>query len=253
MIFGQFLYSKGTVVFFVVWQKIVIAEHIFRAYDIRGVYGVDLNEEAASRIGRSLATYLDGGGKDVIAARDVRLSGQALEDALIGGLLSGGCNVEEAGVVTTPILYFCTVHYRKHGGVMVTASHNPREWNGFKILTKEGFVCEGKGMETLKKIALTGQFKDLSPGKVRKNAHVLSDYSEHVTKGIHLERRLKAVLDPGNGSCSLLIPGLYSNVGMSVVALNSEPDGNFPAHSPDPTNEVLAQLAEVVLLSLIHI
>jgi len=225
----------------------MIPEHIFRAYDIRGVYGVDLTEEAASRVGKAFSTYLNGRGKEIIVGRDVRLSGKALEDAFIEGLLSGGCNIEEAGVVTTPILYFSTTHYKKDGGVMVTASHNPPEWNGFKLLTEEGFVCEGRGMETLKEIALSGQFNYSTPGNLEENASVLGDYMNHVLKRIHLERRLKGVFDPGNGSCSLLIPKLYEDAGISVIALNSEPDGRFPAHPPDPSREVLDELAKIVL------
>ncbi|MFQ6095832.1 MAG: phosphomannomutase, partial [Candidatus Bathyarchaeia archaeon] len=140
----------------------MIPEHIFRAYDIRGVYGVDLTEEVALKIGRSVSTYLNGKGKDVTVGRDVRLSGGSLEDALIRGLLSGGCDVEEIGMVTTPILYFSSVHHKKDAGIMVTASHNPPEWNGFKIWTKNGFICEGEGMEEIKKIATDGRFKDLT-------------------------------------------------------------------------------------------
>mgnify|MGYP002153787402 CR=1 FL=1 len=229
------------------WCKPMIPDHIFRAYDIRGIYGVDLTEEAASRIGRALSTYLNGEGKEIIVGRDVRLSGNALEGALIEGLLSGGCNIEDVGVVTTPILYFSTAHYGKDAGVMVTASHNPPEWNGFKIVTKRGFVCEGKGMETLKKIAIDGRFKYSTPGKLEKNTQILTNYMNYVLKSIHLERGLKGVFDPGNGSCSLLIPNLCEDAGVSVVALNSEPDGNFPAHPPEPTTEVLEELAKVVL------
>lgn len=225
----------------------MIPEHIFRAYDIRGVYGADFDEEAALRIGKAFSSHLDGEGKDLIVGRDVRLSGKALEDALIEGLLSGGCNVEEIGVVTTPILYFSTVHYRKSGGAMVTASHNPPEWNGFKLLTDSGFVCEGKGMETVKEIALKGEFKHSIFGTATRNTQVLNDYMDYVLKRINLEHDLKGVLDPGNGSCSLLIPELYERAGIGVVALNSEPDGNFPAHPPEPTKEVLNELAKIVV------
>jgi len=225
----------------------MITEHIFRAYDIRGIYGVDLSEETASKLGKAFSTYLDGKGKELIVGRDVRLSGNALEDALIKGLISGGCNVEEIGMVTTPILYFSTVHYRKDGGIMVSASHNPPEWNGFKILTKDGFICEGKGMEALKKIAMAEQFKYSTLGRLEKNTRILVDYENYILKRIRLERRLKGVFDPGNGSCSLLIPKLFDDAGISVVALNSEPDGNFPAHPPEPTRDVLDTLSKVVL------
>ena len=225
----------------------MIAEHIFRAYDIRGTYGVDLTEETASKIGKAFSTYLDGEEEELIVGRDVRLSGKALEDALIKGLISGGCDVEEIGVVTTPMLYFSTAHYRKDGGIMVSASHNPPEWNGFKILSKDGFICEGKGMEALKKIAVAGRFKYSTPGRLEKNTRILIDYENYVLQRTHLERRLTGIFDPGNGSCSLLIPKLFEDAGISVVALNSEPDGNFPAHPPEPTRDVLDALATIVL------
>jgi len=225
----------------------MIAEHIFRAYDIRGIYGVDLTEETASKIGKAFSAYLNGEGKELIVGRDVRLSGKPLEDALIEGLIASGCDVEDIGVVTTPILYFSTVHYRKDGGIMVSASHNPPEWNGFKILTKQGFVCEGKGMETLKKIAIDERFKYSTPGSLETNSRILTEYQDYVLKRIRLEHGLRGVLDPGNGSCSLLIPQLYEAAEINVVALNPEPDGRFPAHPPEPTREVLDTLAKAVL------
>jgi len=225
----------------------MIPEHIFRAYDIRGIYGQDLTENEASRIGKAFSTYLNGDGKEVIVGRDVRLSGKALQDALTEGLLSGGCDIEDIGVVTTPVLYFSKSHYQKDGGVMVTASHNPRDWNGFKLLTRTSSICEGKGMEAVKKIALDGQFKISTPGKLEVNTRILTDYKDYVLKRIHLERGLKGVFDPGNGSCSLLIPSLYEDAGVNVVALNSRPDGNFPVHPPEPTKEALDDLAKIVL------
>jgi len=225
----------------------MIPEHIFRAYDIRGVYGVDLTEEIASRIGGAVSTYLNGEGKHVVVGRDVRLSGGSLEDALIGGLLLGGCDIEEIGVVTTPILYFSSAHYRKDGGVMVTASHNPPDWNGFKILTKDGFVCEGRGMEKIKKIAVDGVFRASRSGGLKKNYQALSDYESYVLGKIEVERRLKGVFDPANGSCSLLIPELYEDAGIEVFAVNAEPDGRFPKHPPQPTEDVLDELSGIVL------
>lgn len=226
----------------------MIPEHIFRAYDIRGVYGVDLTEEVASRLGKAVSAYLNGERKNVAVGRDVRLSGGSLEDALIEGLLSGGCNVEDIGMVTTPILYFSSAHYEKDAGIMVTASHNPPEWNGFKIWTKDGFICEGKGIEDIKKTVIDGRFKDFASGELARNTQALINYEDYVLRKIEIDRRLRGVFDPGNGSCSLLIPGLYENAGIEVVALNAEPDGRFPKHPPEPTAEELDELLEVVLM-----
>jgi len=226
----------------------MVSEHIFRAYDIRGVYGVDLTKEAALRIGRAVSTYLNGKGKNVIVGRDVRLSGKSLEDALIRGLLLGGCDVEYIGMVTTPILYFSSTRDGKDAGIMVTASHNPPDWNGFKILTKDGFICEGRGMEEIKQMVINGRFKGFASGGLEKNTEALITYENYVLSKIEVESRLKGVFDPGNGSCSLLIPKLYENAGIEVTALNAEPDGRFLKHPPEPTAEVLNELAEVVLM-----
>lgn len=225
----------------------MIPEHIFRAYDIRGVYNLDLNEDTALNIGRAVSTYLDGQGKNFVVGRDVRLSGPSLEDALIGGLISGGCNVEGIGVVTTPILYFSAVHYSKDGGVMVSASHNPPDWNGFKIWTKDGFICEGKGMEDLKEIAINKRFEEAPKGRLKKNLGALSDYKNFVLNKVKMERRLKVAIDPGNGSCSVLVPDLFLDAGTDVVAINAEPDGRFPAHAPEPNKETLRELIRLVV------
>ncbi len=225
----------------------MIQEHIFRAYDIRGIYGRDLTRESAFKIGRAISTYLNGEGRNVIVGRDVRTSGEALENALIDGLIEGGCNVEDLGVVTTPILYFSTFHYSRDCGVMVTASHNPPEWNGFKILTSEGFICEGRGMEDIKEIAVKGRFNRAEPGEKRRRTEALQDYKEYVLGKIGLDRELKAVLDPGNGSCSLLMPDLYQEAGIESTILNPEPDGNFPARSPNITDQALKEISRVVL------
>jgi len=225
----------------------MISEGIFRAYDIRGIYGRDLTEEVAARIGRALASYMDGEGKNMLVGRDVRLSSKPLADALIEGMLSGGFNVEDIGVVTTPLLNFSSVHYGKNGGVMVTASHNPPEWNGFKIWTETGFISMGMGMETLKEIAIKGEFKETTRGRLEGNPHAISDYEDYVTKKIDVERRLKIATDPGNGSCCLLTPSLFQKVGIDVVGINTMPDGTFPAHSPEPNEETLTDLKKLVL------
>ncbi|MEM2110527.1 MAG: phosphoglucosamine mutase [Candidatus Bathyarchaeia archaeon] len=224
----------------------MISEQIFRAYDIRGIYGTDITEEVAVRVGKAIASYVDGEGKNFVVGRDVRLSSKPLGDALIEGMLSGGLNVEDIGIVTTPLLYFASVHYRKNGGVMVTASHNPAEWNGVKIWRETGFVCMGMGMEYLRDIALKGQFKTATYGKLERNPHAVSDYEEYIAKKIKIKKVMKAVADPGNGSCSLLIPNLFKKVGIEPIAINAKPDGTFPAHPPEPSEETLMEVKRLV-------
>ncbi len=225
----------------------MISEGIFRAYDIRGIYGEDLTEEVAERIGRSLASYVNGEGKTMLVGKDVRHSSEPLASALIKGMLSGGLNVEDIGTVTTPLLNFASVHYGKTGGVMVTASHNPPEWNGFKIWLKTGFISMGRGMEDFRDLVLRGRFKSASRGELRKNPNAVLDYERYVTERIHIEKDLKIVVDPGNGSCSILTPSIFKKAGVDVVAINAEPDGSFPAHPPEPSEETLADVKRLVL------
>lgn len=225
----------------------MIPENIFRAYDIRGIFQEELTENVALKIGRAVSTLLKDESKDVIVGRDVRLSGEQLQNALIKGLQLGGCNVEDIGMVTTPALYFSSAHYGKDAGVMVTASHNPPNWNGFKIWRKDGFVCEGKGMEDLKRIVLSNSYKESGVGRVKRNAHALMSYSNHIVNSVKVERELKAVFDAGNGASSLLIPKTCEDAEIEVVALNAEPDGSFSRHPPEVTVEVLNELESVVL------
>jgi phosphomannomutase/phosphoglucomutase len=225
----------------------MIPESIFRAYDIRGVYGKDITEKIVQRIGRALAAYMDGKGKTVLLGRDVRLSSKPLGDAFSKGMLDGGLNVEDIGTVTTPLLYWASVHYKKDGGVMVTASHNPAEWNGLKIWAGKGFISMGKGMEALRDLAVKGNFSRSSRGSVSRNPNAIEDYESYVSKKVEIRKGLSIIADPGNGSCSLLTPSLFQKTGINVDAINTEPDGTFPAHSPEPNEETLSKVKQLVL------
>lgn len=226
----------------------IIPESIFRAYDIRGVYGKDLTEEVSMDIGRAFGTYLGGKGKEIVAGRDVRLSGNILKSAFVRGVLSTGCHVQDIGIVPTPVLYFTIVHHEKDGGVMVTASHNPPEWNGFKLCRERGLlIAQGMGMEEIKEITVAERFRLGPPGKLGRYDRALSEYSNFVASKIEMKRKLRVAMDLGNGSCTLIAPELFRNLDLEVVALNTEPDGNFPAHLPEPTEEALDELKKIVV------
>ncbi|MBS7656758.1 phosphomannomutase/phosphoglucomutase [Candidatus Bathyarchaeota archaeon] len=225
----------------------MISEGIFRAYDIRGVYGKEITDEIAKRIGNALAVYVGGEGKTMLVGRDVRKSGESLCSAVSDGMLAGGLNVEDIGVVTTPLLYFCSVHYGKDGGVMVTASHNPSDWNGFKIWAGNSFISMGMGMEKLKNLVLEGKFRSASRGSMKRNLTAISDYIDYVSGKIEIQRKLKIIADPGNGSCCVLIPEIFDKTGLNVTAINAEPDGSFPSHSPEPSEETLVDVKSLVL------
>lgn len=223
-----------------------VPESIFRAYDIRGIYGLDLDERVAHVIGRALADYAGNEGKTFIVGRDVRLSSNPLRDALISGMTAGGLNVEDIGVVTTPLLYFATRHYRADGGVMVSASHNPPEWNGFKILFGRGFLCMGDGMEEFKDMVLKGVFRESKKGAVKINTEAIRDYEEHVSKKVDVAGSLKVAADPGGGSCTVLMPGVFRRVGLDVYTIYGEPDGSFSKHPPEPNEQTLEELRKLV-------
>jgi phosphoglucosamine mutase len=224
-----------------------IIERVFRAYDVRGVYGEEITEDVADVIGKAFGTYL-GQGKTIIVGRDVRLSGESLQNALTEGLLSAGCDVIDVGVLPTPAFYFSIIQYGADGGVVVTASHNPAEWNGFKFCLERGaMLAEGLGLEKVKEIALTKRFRSGLRGRVERRGDAVKVYSGFVLGMISVEKRLKVAIDSGNGACSVIAPGLFRKAGVDVIALNDEPDGRFPAHKPEPTEETLRELMEVVV------
>lgn len=221
----------------------MIHRHIFRAYDIRGVFEKDITPETAVQIGKGFGTYIGGEGKKIVVGRDVRLSGQILEEALTRGLGSTGCEVLEVGVVPTPVLSFSVVRYDGDGGVMITASHNPPEWNGFKLFKRGGVTCaQGTGMEEVKEITLSGKFKTSQKGKVEKYDKALADYADFVEDKLDIGKPLKVAMDAGNGTCGLIAPELFRRFDCEVVPINLEPDGRFPAHLPEPKEETLTDL-----------
>jgi len=223
-------------------------ENIFRAYDIRGIFGKDLTPEIAEKIGKVFGTYI-GEGKRIVVGRDVRLSGEVLKDALINGLTSVGCDVTDIGIVPTPVFYFAIPYHKFNGGVMITASHNPAEWNGFHLCREKGLFCaQGSGMEEIKEMVLKNQFKRAERvGKVETYDKIFKDYTDFVLPRIKVIKKLKVILDCSNGTTGLITPHLLESSNCEVVTLNGEPDGRFPAHLPEPTEETLKELKEKVV------
>jgi len=221
-------------------------DHIFRAYDIRGIFGKDLTEEVAARIGAAFAKFVEG--KAVAVGRDVRISGEKLRDALVSGLVTR-CNVTDVGVVPTPLLYFALNRLRKDAGIMVTASHNPPQWNGFKVFRGNGGSIYGKDMETVREYARAVDPKKLGEKKGTATSHegIIGEYQDFVHSKIQLERKLTVVADTANGTCGLVAPVLFERLGCDVLTLNKEPDGTFPAHLPVPKEETLGELMKEVV------
>ncbi len=206
---------------------------IFREYDIRGIVDKDLTEETAAAIGKGYGTYLlSMGGRSAAVGGDVRLSSPHLVKALIGGILSTGVDVLDVGTVPTPILYFSILHYGKDGGVMVTGSHNPIEYNGFKLSIGAGSLL-GEEISRVRDIIENKEFKT-GEGSMEK-AEPADDYINYVLQRVQVKRKLKVVVDAGNGAAGEAAPEIFRRLGCEVVELYCVPDGNFPNHLPDPT------------------
>lgn len=207
--------------------------HIFRQYDVRGLVDEDLTEEVVTNLGRAYGTFLQRLGlKNVVLGRDVRLSSTRLRDDLMEGILSTGCTVIDIGVVPTPVLYFSIVHLEKDGGVMITGSHNPIEYNGFKMC-RGVLSIYGDDIQQLRGIIESGRF---TSGKGQQDVYdIVPEYIRNIEGKIKIERPIKMVIDAGNGTAGEIAPRIFEDLGCHVVKLYCEPDGRFPNHLPDPT------------------
>jgi phosphomannomutase/phosphoglucomutase len=212
-----------------------IPPEIFREYDIRGIVGEDLTPEGAEVIARAYATYLRRfRERTVIVGYDNRLSSPALRDAVIKGLTESGMDVLDIGMVITPVFYYARIHYGVDGGMMITASHNPPEYNGFK-LTHGHATLYGEEIQEIRRIALQGDFPT-GRGTVEAR-DALGAYRQMIREKIRLgPRRLRVVVDCGNGTSSLIAPQILSDLGCDVVPLYCDSDPSFPHHHPDPVD-----------------
>ncbi|MFP5472702.1 MAG: phosphomannomutase/phosphoglucomutase [Gammaproteobacteria bacterium] len=210
-----------------------LSPSIFKAYDIRGIVPSTLDAEVAEALGRAFGSAARAAGERTVAVgRDGRLSGPSLAEALIRGLVATGVEVIDIGAVTTPMLYFaantlCT------SGIQVTGSHNPKDYNGFKMVLA-GRAIYGDEIQGLRKVMEDGSAQLAEGGSVRK-VDVLPAYVERITGDIKLQRPLKIVVDSGNGIAGASAPAIYRAIGCEVIELFSEVDGNFPNHHPDPS------------------
>ncbi len=222
-----------------------VPSSIFRAYDIRGVVGSTLNQGVARQIGLAIGSAaLDRGQQAVVVGRDGRLSGPQMLEALAEGLRASGREVVTIGLVPTPVLYFATHHLGVASGVMVTGSHNPPDYNGFKIVL-DGEALSGQAIQGLYQRLESGDLASGAGGA--REAQVIDDYVERIVADVHLAQPLKVVIDCGNGAAGAVAPALFSALGCEVVELYCEVDGQFPNHHPDPSQtENLQDLIETV-------
>ena len=206
---------------------------IFKAYDIRGVVPSTLTEEVAYHLGHAFGTHAAAHGETVVAVgRDGRLSGPALSQALIRGLIDGGVQVIDIGAVTTPMLYFAASTLCA-SGIQVTGSHNPKDYNGFKMVLGRRAIY-GDEIQSLRTIMQNENWVLKSGGNV-KQVDVTADYQARIVTDIRLHRPMKIVVDCGNGIAGATAPSIFRAIGCEVIELFSEVDGNFPNHHPDPS------------------
>lgn len=207
----------------------------FGAYDIRGIYPEDVNEELAYRIGRSFPGLF--AAKKVAVGHDIRLSGPSIRDALVKGLTESGCDVVDIGECGTEMIYFTTAHLKLDGGIMITASHNPKEYNGMKFVRKESRpISSDTGLKELEKAVMEGEFTETAAtGKVEK-IDILEDYVEHILSYVDVKKLkpFKVVANTGNGAAGPIINALEKHLPFDIVKVNNIPDGNFPNGVPNP-------------------
>ncbi|MCD6381457.1 MAG: phosphomannomutase/phosphoglucomutase [Candidatus Aenigmarchaeota archaeon] len=206
---------------------------IFRAYDIRGIYGKDFDSQDAERIGKAFATFLKP--KTVVVGHDNRESSPVIKKSVIEGLVSSGVRVIDVGMVPTPVLYYAIIKLGASGGIMITASHLTGEWNGFKLCRRNAVALAGEEIQEVRKLVENENFIEAS-GTIEKYDIVL-EYVKEIKEKINFRKKLKVVFDFGNGTVGPVMKKILENENIEPIFLFDEPDSSFPNHWPDPAEE----------------
>jgi phosphomannomutase / phosphoglucomutase len=228
-------------------MELMLKPTIFREYDIRGIADSELLSPDVEQLGRGLGTYLQrqSGGRRVNVGRDCRLSSTRLRDALVKGIRSTGCDVADIGVVPTPVLYYSAQYLNASGAVMITGSHNPPEYNGFKSVCGSD-TLHGHSIQEVYRIIERGDFEG-GTGALTE-VDVVTPYVDEIASQFHLDRRVKIVADAGNGTAGPAMHRIFEKINVEAAELFFAMDGHFPNHHPDPTVPAnLAQLKQKVL------
>ena len=213
----------------------MLKQTIFREYDIRGIADRDLLSPDIEVLGRAIGTYMiRRTGRKVNLGRDCRLSGPRLHAALLKGLLAAGCQVTDIGVIPTPLLYYSVYKFGAESGVMITGSHNPADYNGFKMMAGKAAVY-GQDIQDIYQLIATENFESGQGSVVE--ADPITPYVEEIPKGFNFARRIKVVFDAGNGTAGPTLHRLLQSLNVEAIEMFFEMDGNFPNHHPDPTVE----------------
>ena len=225
----------------------VVDRGIFRAYDIRGIVGQSLDRTVAEQIGQAIGTAMHGQGlSDIVVGRDGRLSGPDMLDGLVAGLRRAGRNVVDIGVAPTPVTYFAAYHLLAGSCVSVTGSHNPPDYNGFKIVLG-GETLSGDAIVALYTLIAEGRLHHAETEGTLQQRNIDDDYVNRIASDVQLDRPLRVVVDAGNGVAGGIAPRVLTAIGAEVTPLYCEVDGNFPNHHPDPSEaENLVDLIDTV-------
>ena len=212
-----------------------VQRNIFREYDIRGLVEKELTEETALGIAKAFGTYIRRLGKKKLAVgRDVRLTSDRFNEITHDGLISTGCEIIDIGVVPTPLLYFALFQLEVDGGVMITASHNPSEYNGFKLCVGKSSIY-GQEIQKVRQMIEADDFIT-GEGSAQNYEGIIDQYKNFMRERIKFDRPLFTAIDCGNGTASLVAPDLIKSMGCKTIDLFCTPDGRFPNHHPDPTD-----------------
>ena len=227
-------------------HSVNLNHNIFRAYDIRGIALEDLTEEVVIKLGKALGSEsMERGIKEFIIGRDGRNSSPQIFEWLSSGLLSTGCNVIDIGLVTSPMFYHATHHLNASSGTIITGSHNPKEYNGFKIIFNK-VPTTSQEISNLKKRIEAENFL-FGEGKIQKK-DVKDSYIKKIKENISIKNKLNISIDCGNGAAGIVAKEVYESLGCKVTELYGEIDGSFPNHHPDPSKiENLSDLIESVI------
>lgn len=218
---------------------------IFREYDIRGITGTDIDEEVFELIGKAYGTYMKEQGASTISmGRDCRVTSPELSQAVARGITSTGLNVLDIGMVATPMLYFSLYNLDVDGGVMITASHNPGEYNGIKLSSGKNSLF-GEQIQEIRQLIENGEFATGSGNT--SDADIRKEYIKFLKDNLNIKPGLRIAADYGNGMTGIIGPEVFREFGCEITELYETPDGTFPNHHPDPTvEENLAELIETV-------
>jgi len=219
--------------------------HIFKAYDVRGIYPSELDEDLSYKTGRAFVTFLKDEYKpkeklEIVVSSDMRISSPSLKESLIKGIIDQGANVIDIGLASSPTFYFAVAYYGYDGGIIVSASHNPKEYNGFKFVRRKArAVSKETGIYNIRDLVEKNEFSKVEKGAITKRDNVLDDQLKHDmnyanTSGI---KKFKIVLDPANAMGIQYLEAVFSMIPADIIKMNFELDGTFPAHQADPLQD----------------